>query len=482
MTRDWRAKRQIFQPVWLLAVLSITLALTISPAATTLALTENFDGVPPPALPTGWTVDQGINSGAFPLWQTSNTGDPTPVADSLPNSAFSPDPNNILDNRLYCPSFTYTICSRLSFRQNFDLEQSSSTSAYDCGVLEININNSGWVDIIQAGGVFETGGYDHTAIETGFGNPLLPSRPNWSGNSGGFITTIVRLPVAGVGLPVQLRWRLGSDNSLARLGWRIDNVGILVANCSTGCPAWTIAAVGDFNPATTPDYVLFNVVSLRTAIWYMNRNVFAGGAYGPTITSGWGVAGVGDFNRDGKLDYVLFNPATRQTAIWYLSGVTFVSTAFGPTLPIGWELVAIGDFNRDGKPDYVLYTASTGQTAVWYMNNNAHTGGAYGPTLPSRWKLAGVADFNQDSKLDYLLFNPTTLQSGIWYLSGVTRISTAVSPTLPAGWEIVGTGDFNGDNRPDYVLYKTSTRQTALWYMNNNARISGAYGPTLPCN
>src|SRR5437016_2069147 len=100
MTRDWRAKRQIFQPIWLLGVFSIALALAISPTATALALNENFDGVTPPALPAGWTADQGINSGGFPLWQTSNTGDPTPVADSLPNSAFSTDPNNILENRL----------------------------------------------------------------------------------------------------------------------------------------------------------------------------------------------------------------------------------------------------------------------------------------------------------------------------------------------------------------------------------------------
>lgn len=451
-------------------------------AATAITLSENFDGVTPPTLPADWMVDQGINSSGFPLWQTSNTGDLTPVADSLPNSAFSPDPNGTLDNRLYSPSFTYTACSRLSFRQNFDLEESTSSVAYDCGVLEININNTGWVDIIQAGGIFETGAYNHIAIDMGFGNPLLPSRPNWSGNSGGFFTTIVQLPASGTGQPVQVRWRMGSDGNVSRLGWRIDNVSIIAANCSTGCPAWAIAAVGDFNPASRPDYVLYNSVNQRTAVWYMNNNVYAGAAYGPTITSGWKIAAVGDFNGDGKLDYVLLNPATRQTAIWYLSGVTYLSGGYGPALPAGWELVAIGDFNRDGKPDYVLYRASTRQTVIWYMNNRTYVRGVNGPTLPAGWRVVGIADFNRDGKPDYLLFNPTTLQSAIWYLSGVTRVSAAYGPAALVGWQIVAAADFNRDSWPDYLLFKPSTRQTAIWYMNNNTHVGTAYGPILPCN
>ena len=50
-------------------------------------------------------------------------------------------------------------------------------------------------DIIDAGGSFVVGGYNHTDISTSFMNPCLPSRPNWSGISnggaGGFETTTV---------------------------------------------------------------------------------------------------------------------------------------------------------------------------------------------------------------------------------------------------------------------------------------------------
>jgi hypothetical protein len=48
----------------------------------------------------------------------------------------------------------------------------------------------------------------------------------------------------------------------------------------------------------------------------------------------------GDFNGGGKPDYVLYNAGTRQTAIWYLNNNVFVGGAFGPTLPAAWSLVA----------------------------------------------------------------------------------------------------------------------------------------------
>jgi FG-GAP-like repeat len=132
-----------------------------------------------------------------------------------------------------------------------------------------------------------------------------------------------------------------------------------------------------------------------------------GGSYsgdGP-LGDGWTLAAVGDFNGDSKPDYVLFKESTAQTAIWYMNNNIFVSGAFGPTLPFNWILLRVGDFNGDSKPDYVLFNFSTRQTAVWYMDNNIFVSSAYGPTLPSNWILLAVSDFNGDSKPDYVLFN-----------------------------------------------------------------------------
>jgi hypothetical protein len=272
---------------------------------------------------------------------------------------------------------------------------------------------------------------------------------------------------------------------------------------SDGCPVqpgqigsfrvtigWQISALGDLNHDGKPDYLLYNTSTRRTAVWYMNNNVFVTGAYGPTLPAGWQVIDVADFNGDGNLDYALFNPSTRQTAIWYLSGVTFIGGAYGPTLPSGWALVATGDFNHDGKPDYVLSktTRFYNQTAVWYMNNNVFLGGSYAPTLLAYLgqSLAGVADFNGDGNGDYLVFNAGARQSAIWYLSGgcygcvITAHTIAYGPMIASGYELKKTADFNGDGKPDYLLFNPSSRRTAIWYLNNNIFIGGAYGPTLP--
>jgi hypothetical protein len=243
---------------------------------------------------------------------------------------------------------------------------------------------------------------------------------------------------------------------------------------------WNLIKAADFNSDGKPDYVLYNANTRRTAVWYMNNNVFVGGAYGPTLAVGWGLRDVADFNRDGHSDYALFRSFTEQTAIWYLSGPTFIGSAYGPALPSGWELVATGDFNGNGSPDYVLYNASTRQTAVWYLNNNVYAGGAYGPTLPPGWNVAGVADFNRDGHADYVLFHPSSGYTAIWYLSGTTLIGSAYGPIVPSGWELVAAADFNGDGKPDYVLSNAATRQTAIWYLNNNIFVNGVYGPTLP--
>jgi len=116
-------------------------------------------------------------------------------------------------------------------------------------------------------------------------------------------------------------------------GINVDVIGYDLVNA----PAtdWELVAIGDFNNDGKPDYVLDNSSSRQTAMWYLNNNVFVGGAYGPTLFGNWSVAGVADFNGDGHPDYLLSNSSTRQTAIWYLNNNVFVGSAYGPTLPGG---------------------------------------------------------------------------------------------------------------------------------------------------
>src|SRR5437773_9395230 len=236
-----------------------TVSYTIQLGAEVVPFSQNFDGVTAPNLPVGWTATQGTNLAGAPAWATSNSGSPTPVADTSPNAAFTQDPSNVLDNRLDSASFTYnTAAAQLSFRQNFDLEEGSAFAANDAGVLEISIGGAAFQDIIAAGGSFVTGAYNHTSI-SGFMNPLDSSRANWSGNSGGFITTVVNLPAAGINQPITVRWRLGSDDSGAAAGWRVDTVKVTdgyvccgFAPTPTPTPTPTPAATPTPAPTPTP--------------------------------------------------------------------------------------------------------------------------------------------------------------------------------------------------------------------------------------
>jgi subtilisin-like proprotein convertase family protein len=173
-------------------------------------LTQNFDTVTPPALPAGWTATNA--EGPAPLWVTSNV---TP--DTAPNCAFVDDPPTVSDKRLDTPPINLTTNqARLTFRNNYNLE-----NLYDGGVLEISINGGPFQDILAAGGSFVTGGYNATLNS---GSPI-GGRQAWTGNSGGYITTTVNLPGSGA-RTVVLRFRMGSDSSVGRPGWRIDTLTV----------------------------------------------------------------------------------------------------------------------------------------------------------------------------------------------------------------------------------------------------------------
>ena len=184
---------------------------------------ENFDGSS--TLPSGWTTT------GSPSWVVTNS-----IRDSVPNSAFAAGTSNVQVITLVSPTIAIPSgpTSQLSFRNNYNTEATGST-AYDAGVLEIKIGAGAFQDILSAGGSFVTGGYNKT-VSKAFSNPLK-GRQAWGGNSGGFVNTLVNLPAAASGQTVQLRWSVGSDNSLASTGFYIDSVAISNIVCCSGSSA-----------------------------------------------------------------------------------------------------------------------------------------------------------------------------------------------------------------------------------------------------
>ncbi len=219
-------------------------------------LAENFDSIAAPALPLGW---QTSATGGQSPWVTSTSASDTPS-----NAVFSPDPPVIGVNELDTPVVTIPPSpTQLTFRHSFNLEASnaSTNTAFDGGVLEIQIGSDPFADILDAGGTFVTGGYTRT-ISDSWGNPL-GGRNAWSGFSGGFITTIVNLPPAALGQSVQVRWRCGSDNSIASTGWYIDSVTVGGLACCVNPPIITTQPQNRI--VLWGQNAYFNVIALGTA-------------------------------------------------------------------------------------------------------------------------------------------------------------------------------------------------------------------------
>jgi len=204
-----------------------------------LNLTENFDGVTAPALPAGWTT---IGAGSNPAFVTA-----TGSSESAPNMLSVPNPSSAGQTEIVSPSFTVHFTGgRITFRHSYNSEVN-----WDGGVVEISINGGAFVDIITAGGTFNTNGYNGVAKGTGNPLPVPPatSRPAWTGSSSGFLTTDINLPPAAAGQSIRLKWRFGTDSSVGVAapagGWRIDNISIINNISGENVGAMTIPDSGN---------------------------------------------------------------------------------------------------------------------------------------------------------------------------------------------------------------------------------------------
>ena len=154
--------------------------------------------------------------------------------DSAPNDAFIPDQDGISDKVLDRLGVTITTAgAMMSFRNNFNTEMSGGTF-WDGYVLEVsapNISSGDFLDITDShvGGSFVSGGY--TGTIDGTANNPLAGRMAWSGNSGGYIDTVINLGPNLNGQTVTLRFRMGSDEAVAAPGVHIDTISITGASC-----------------------------------------------------------------------------------------------------------------------------------------------------------------------------------------------------------------------------------------------------------
>ncbi len=401
--------------------------------------TEDLDGVTAPAFPAGWT--------AVPVAGGINFVTTTNSPDSGANAAFARDPSTVGGGSdLTSVAFPVdAAAATVTFRNKFDTE-----SGWDGGVLEISIAGGAFQDIITAGGTFLLNGYNG-GLGVGTNNPLN-GRPAWTGDSEGYITSVIRLPAAAAGQSVQLKWRFGADNNTTgngpNPGWSIDTIQIAGNfNCASSPSA--VRSRADFDGDGKTD---LSVYRPGDGNWYLNRSElgFTGIHFGESTD----IPTPGDFDGDGKADVAVFRPSN---GFWYRvnssDGSSFI-TNFG----LAGDIPQAGDFDGDGKDDIAVFRPSNGS---WYWQNSSD--GQYGGIqFGQDGDLPAAGDYDGDGKDDVTVFRPS---NGIWY-----RINSGTGDPFAINFGLEGDlptpADYDGDNRQDIAVFRPSDGN---WYRLNSS-------------
>lgn len=452
-----------------------------------LPFVENFDAVTVPGIPADWTV-----TGAFQPMKFVSTAS---MPDSAPNSMFAADlpitptldtdggSTELVTPFLFIPDGTNA--ASVSFRHKFNTERD-----WDGGVLEISIGGglAPFEDIITAGGTFLQNGYNGS-MGVSPPNPL-GGRNGWTGDSGGYITTAVRLPAAASAQNIRLRWRFGADNNTAPVGggWNIDNISIKTNfSCFvSGTPKTRADFDGDgktdlsvFRPSSGTWYIDGSTQGFSGMKWGQNGDqivpedydgdgktdfaiyrapangnptFFVLNSNGFVFTQGWWGLGTdrpmpGDYDGDGKADFAVFRPSDN---IWYIlkssGGMDF--TPWGAT----GDVQVRGDYDGDGKTDRAIYRG--GQ---WWILQSS------GGQKVFNWGLATdkpvPADYDGDGRDDIAVYRPS---DGTWYIvkssnGGFDFVKFGISTDVPV------PGDYDGDGKADQALYRDG-----VWYQNRS--------------
>ena len=280
------------------------------PTCNQALFSEDFDNVTAPVLPSGWSSqDPDVQA---QQWTTSST-----TSDTAPNNAFIHDPAFEIDGRLYSPVISVpSTNARLTFRNNYSLYSARNYGATDAGALEISISGGPFKDIIEAGGNFIAGGYNAIATTD---NPIAKDRqldssggfPCWSGNTNGYVTTIIELPSSAGGQSVQFRWRVGAVNppplqtKTPGAGWRIDTINLV--GCTAPSADLQITVTDGKTAAVAGAQNTYTIVVKNNGPSYVSGAVvkdtfpaiFSGVTYTTTETggaSGYTVSGTGNIN------------------------------------------------------------------------------------------------------------------------------------------------------------------------------------------
>ncbi|MCO6511841.1 MAG: M36 family metallopeptidase [Aridibacter famidurans] len=409
---------------------------TIVVGAPAAEVAENFDSVTAPALPAGWTSAQTGPGLAFATQSGS--------AETAPNSAFTPNRGLAGGNSgATLDSVEYAIASTASlvtFRNRYNTE-----AGWDGGVLEISVNGGGFVDILDAGGSFVEGGYNGTL---GVNQNPLDGRAAWTGNSGGYITTVAKLPESANGQNVRLRFSFGEDTNTFAVGWNIDSLSVAGESSCDFTGSSSSGAPFDFDGDGATDVSVFRPNSQPTAQWWLLRSSDSG-TRGLAFGSSTDVPVAADFTGDGKTDVAFWRPSTGEWFILRSEDDSFFAFPFGSN----GDIPAPGDFDGDGKADPAVYRPTSG---TWFIVRSSDGGLSVVPFGVAADQPI-VADYDGDGKDDVGVYRAPDNQ--FWLLRSTDGVKAF---QFGAPGDRTAVGDWTGDGKADVAFFRPSSSE---WYV-----------------
>ena len=241
---------------------------------------ENFE-----ASPGGWASQAGTGTNEWTLTSA--------LSHSPAVSYFAPAPEtkstvNLTSPLIPVPSNATNL--QLRFWHSYNLQ-----SGQDGGKLEFSIDGGAWFDVtsVSSGVSFAANGYTTTIAATGqpAGRSEFAGQTAWSGNSNGFIETVLNFTETAkfAGHTLRMRWRLATNASTPSAGWSVDTIALIgggdFVNQAPSIEAGP--AVPTTETATDPDGTVFYL--LRGAATALTVQAADDGGE-PALSYAWSVA------------------------------------------------------------------------------------------------------------------------------------------------------------------------------------------------
>jgi hypothetical protein len=211
-------------------------------------------GVVTPGFNDQWHIETYRNSSPTHSWKFGGTG--------------SSDYTDSADGALYMRPMCIGSDGELTFWDWLYAEEESSTSAWDCGLLEISTDGGATWDNLPP-----VGGYSHTK-NSNPANPLPEGTPCWSGYHDWRLETFDLSAYAGE--TIQIRFRFASDGYVTEEGWYIDDINLTFTGGSSDVDDLLVGpktfgleqnVPNPFNPVTVIRYQLPHEADVRIDVF-----------------------------------------------------------------------------------------------------------------------------------------------------------------------------------------------------------------------